>query len=98
MPAVAVVHVNVSSPYDVTVEPGLLTGGGARLRAISASQRCGVVSDDTVAPLHLGALETSLRQAGFEPIVAVIPSGERHKTLQTVAASRGAGALRSGRT
>lgn len=84
MSAVAVVHVNVSSPYDVTVEPGLLTGAGARLRAISASQRCGVVSDDTVAPLHLVALETSLRQTGFEPIVAVIPSGERHKTLSTV--------------
>jgi 3-dehydroquinate synthase len=84
MPAVAVVHVNVSSPYDVTIEPGLLARSGELVRAMASSKRCGVVSDDLVAPLHLPALETALRRAGFEPIVALIPAGERHKTLATV--------------
>ena len=67
--------------YDVTVEPGLL----ARADEFVQSKRCGLVTDTTVAPLHLNALEIYLRRAGIDPIIAIIPSGEAHKNLATVA-------------
>jgi 3-dehydroquinate synthase len=81
------VPVNVlGAPYHVTVEPGLLAQAGARLRELIPSNHCAVVTDEAVKPLHLPALEASLRTAGFDVTTAVIPTGEKHKTLQTVAA------------
>ncbi|HYO08856.1 MAG TPA: 3-dehydroquinate synthase [Tepidisphaeraceae bacterium] len=80
-----VVQVNVlDSPYAVTVEPGSLGRAGEVLRGLTKAPRVGVVTDDVVAPLHLPALRKSLAASGFEPVVATVPAGERHKTLQTI--------------
>jgi 3-dehydroquinate synthase len=81
---VPVVRVNVSNePYDVTVEPGLLARVGAELRRLSKSAKAAVVTESTVAPLHLPALHLSLKDAGFEIITATFPAGENHKTVAT---------------
>jgi 3-dehydroquinate synthase len=66
------------------VEPGVLAQVGTRLRELAKSARCAIVTDETIKPLHLAALESSLRAAGFEPVVAVIPAGEAYKNLATV--------------
>ena len=76
------VPVNVSeTPYAVRVESGLLGRVGAVLRETSACRRVAVLTDGTVARLHLPVLERSLRDVGIEPVVAVIPTGEANKSL-----------------
>jgi len=82
---VPIVSVDVLiSPYQITVEPGSLARAGGILRGLSASKRCAVVTDDVVTKLHLPALLQSLQNAGFEVTQAVIPTGEKNKTLATV--------------
>jgi 3-dehydroquinate synthase len=39
-----------------------------------------------VGPAYSGALEASLKGAGFEPVRATVPAGEEHKTVAVVAA------------
>ena len=79
---VPTVPVNVDQvPYAVRVEPGLLARVGPLLRELTGHCRAAVLTDQTVAPLHLPALLASLRSAGFDPVVATLPPGESHKTL-----------------
>lgn len=70
--------------YDITVQPGLLNNAGAMLRLLSKSRRAGIVTDAEVGPRHLAALERSLQASGFETIACTIPTGEEHKTLDTL--------------
>jgi 3-dehydroquinate synthase len=77
------VPVNLSDiSYTVRIEPGLLDRIGIELRKLSTSAKSIVVTDSTVAPLHLPGLQQSLKIAGFEPIVAVLAPGEQNKTMQ----------------
>jgi 3-dehydroquinate synthase len=79
MPRVPDVLVNLpESPYTVHVSPGLLSRAGEHLAKLSKSRKAAVLTDTTVGPLHLPALEASLRSSGIEPIVATIPAGEDH--------------------
>ena len=77
------VRVEVDKPYDVIVEPGLLARVGPELRRVSRSSKVAIVTESTVAPLHLPALHLSLRDAGFEVITATFPAGENNKTVET---------------
>ena len=80
----AIVPVDVlNSPYNVTVEPGVIQRAGTMLRELLKARRCAIVTDSTVEPLHLPALITSLAGEGLDAIAAVIPAGEQHKNLQT---------------
>src|SRR5690348_10336637 len=67
--------------YAITVAPGLLARVGASVRALSQSTRAAIVTDRNLAATHLPVVERSLREAGFEPVTAVMPAGEDHKTL-----------------
>ncbi len=81
----AIVPVNIpGAHYSVTIQPGLLSKAGALLSALTRSRKVGVVTDTSVAPLHLPALEQSLAQAGFQAVVATLPAGEQHKTLASI--------------
>ena len=82
MPIVPVDVLN--SPYNVTVEPGVIQRAGAMLRELLKVKRCAVVTDSTVGPLHSPALLTALSAEGIDAITATIPAGEQHKNLQTV--------------
>jgi 3-dehydroquinate synthase len=78
----ATVPVNVEGGrYDITIEPGLLNEVGDALKKLSKSKRAAVVTDSTVGPLYSTVVMQSLKAAGFEPIVAMLPAGETHKTL-----------------
>jgi 3-dehydroquinate synthase len=87
MPPVATVPVHIpgGASYDITVRGGLFNDAGIALRKLSGASKVAVVTDSHVGPLHLSALEASLRKAEFQPIVATIPAGEEHKTIQTIA-------------
>jgi 3-dehydroquinate synthase len=70
--------------YDVHVEPGLLRRSGSLIRSTAPAGKAMVVTDDRVGPLHLPALQDSLRSAGYAVVVAVIPGGEPAKSLESL--------------
>ena len=85
MPAVPIVSVNVlNTPYAITVEPGAITRAGEIIRNVVPGRVCGVFTDETIAKLYLPTLQKSLAAAGYEPVAAIIPPGETHKTLDSV--------------
>jgi 3-dehydroquinate synthase len=70
--------------YGVSVRPGLIRGAGHVIREISTRTKIGIVTDDRIAPHFLQPLTDSLKLVGFEPIPVVVPSGETHKTIDTI--------------
>src|SRR2546423_891742 len=68
--------------YDITVRTGLLADVGAVVRGLCPiARKAAVVTDTTVGPLYLPAVEQSLRNAGIDLIKVTFPDGEDHKTL-----------------
>jgi len=64
--------------YPITIGKGLLGQGELLTRHIAGS-RAAVVSNETVAPLYLDALRSSL--SDFNPVEIILPDGEAYKTL-----------------
>ena len=71
--------------YDVLAQPGGLAGLGLALRERKLAGPLALVSDANVAQLYAERVTGSLRDAGFDVQVVVIPAGEGHKTLETAA-------------
>jgi 3-dehydroquinate synthase len=72
--------------YRIEIGAGLLARAGAMISELTPRARCAVVTDGNVAPLHLGALEDSLKAAGVAlagPAV-VAPPGEASKSFSVV--------------
>ena len=67
--------------YDVVVGDGLLARAGGLLRPVLPQGRCVVVTDATVAALHLPALLASLAESGIAARSVVVPPGEASKSL-----------------
>src|SRR4051812_43304766 len=78
-----VVPVNIpgTAGYSIIVGAGLLANVGALLRELSKSSKVAVVTDGHLAGTHWPTVRESLVRTGFEPVVAVLPAGEDHKTL-----------------
>ena len=74
-----------SGGYDVLVGEGLLRRAGALLAPVLPQKRAVVVTDDTVAPLHLPALLAGLAETGIEARHITVPAGEASKSIQTYA-------------
>jgi shikimate kinase/3-dehydroquinate synthase len=72
-----------SGSYDVVIGDGLLSRAGAYLAPIMPQKRAVVVTDETVAALHLPALKASLADTGIEASEIVVPPGEASKSLET---------------
>ena len=68
--------------YPVLVEPGLLGQAGEAIRNAGLSgMRAAILSDETVARLHSGALIASLEAAGFKPTLHTVAAGEASKSM-----------------
>ncbi|PWC43574.1 3-dehydroquinate synthase [Azospirillum sp. TSO22-1] len=66
--------------YDILVGDGILAEAGPRIAEITRGKPPIIVTDDAVAPLHLGTLEASLGRAGIDPGTAIVlPQGEKTK-------------------
>ncbi|MBF0109687.1 MAG: 3-dehydroquinate synthase [Magnetococcales bacterium] len=70
--------------YPIDFGPGLLDTVGARLRALRLGGQAAIITNDTVAPLYLHRVQTSLEQAGFTVVPIVLPDGEVHKNFETM--------------
>ena len=77
------ITVNASTPYEVRIGGGVLRQAGAFCRELHGSGPCraAVITDDTVAELHLPALLASLEEAGIPAEVFRFAPGENSKTL-----------------
>jgi shikimate kinase/3-dehydroquinate synthase len=70
-----------SASYHVVIGDGLLAKAGALLAPVLPQKRAVVVTDETVAGLHLPALLAGLAEAGFEARTIIVPPGEASKSL-----------------
>jgi shikimate kinase/3-dehydroquinate synthase len=67
--------------YDVVIGHGLIQRAGAHLAAVLPQKRAVIVTDETVAALHLPSLAAGLADAGFDMRQVVVPPGEASKSL-----------------
>ena len=76
----ATVHVPLEGrAYDVAIGPGLLARSGAMIAPLLRRPRVAVLTDETVAALHLEALRAGLAEAGIEMVALALPAGEGTK-------------------
>ncbi|HWE44548.1 MAG TPA: 3-dehydroquinate synthase [Caulobacteraceae bacterium] len=67
--------------YEVRVGPGLIADAGGHIAPLLANRRTVVITDATVAPLHLDRLRTALARASIDVAAHVIPAGEASKSF-----------------
>ena len=73
--------------YRVRIGRGMRhhVGGALRAAGTPAGTSIALVSNDVVAPLYIAQVQRSLSTAHLRPFSCIIPDGEDHKTLDTVA-------------
>ncbi|MEL7463591.1 MAG: 3-dehydroquinate synthase [Pseudomonadota bacterium] len=67
--------------YDIRIGPGLIGRAGAEIGPHLARKRVAIVTDETVAALHLAALTEGLAADGIEAHPIVLPPGEATKSF-----------------
>ena len=67
--------------YDILVGPGLIAAAGSHLAPLLRRKRVAIVTDETVARLHLPTLEKSLDAAGIRHSAIRLPAGESTKSF-----------------
>ncbi len=72
-----------AASYDVVVGDNLLGRAGSLLAPVLPQKRCVVVTDETVAALHLPVLLASLGDVGIKAHAVVVPPGEASKSVAT---------------
>ncbi len=71
--------------YAIEIGPGLLAEAGRRIGPLLPRPRTVIVTDATVAALHLPALEAGLAAEGIESRAIVLPPGEATKSMHVLA-------------
>ena len=71
-----------SSAYEVLVGENLIARAGALLAPVLPQKRVAIVTDTTVAALHLPALLEGLAQTGIRTHTIVVAPGEASKSLE----------------
>ena len=69
--------------YDIVIGRGLLGGLGEHIKALRPGVRTAIVTDESVAKIHLGAAEAALKSAGIDSARIVVPAGEASKNYAT---------------
>lgn len=75
------VHVDLPGrDYDVLIGPGLISEAGALIAPMLNRPRVSVLTDETVAALHLDALRAGLAAGGVQMEALALPAGEATKS------------------
>ncbi len=80
------IHVPVAlgaRAYEIVIGRGLVASLGERIKALRSGARVAVVTDETVAKLHSGAVEAALKSAGIDSARIAVPAGEGSKNYAT---------------
>jgi 3-dehydroquinate synthase len=75
------IQVKASKSYEVKIGSDILK---KITEVIRKNQKVAIVTDETVALLHLEKLKSILAEAGFEAEVFMFPSGEESKCIQVL--------------
>lgn len=67
--------------YAIHIGEGLIASAGRLIAPVLPQPRVVVITDETVAPLHLPALTGSLSQAGITHSCITVPAGESSKSF-----------------
>ncbi|WP_108659654.1 3-dehydroquinate synthase [Acuticoccus kandeliae] len=67
--------------YDVLIGDGLIAEAGALIAARLGKRRTLIVTDESVAALHLSALQAGLKAGGLASTSHVVPAGESSKSI-----------------
>ncbi len=67
--------------YDIIIGDGVLSGAARHIASAMTCARVAVVTDETVARLHLDILEASLDEAGVRHDHVIVPPGEKTKSF-----------------
>src|ERR1700719_1616749 len=67
--------------YDIVIGRGTLPSLGQRMAALRPGAKAAIVTDATVARLHLAAAETALALCGIGATVVTVPAGESSKSF-----------------
>lgn len=82
----AVVPVELGSrSYEVLIGPGILATAGQQIEARFSNSAVAIVTDSTVAALHLAGLEAALKLRGKHRGTLVVQPGEATKNMVTLA-------------
>lgn len=77
---VETVHVDLGArSYDVRIGQGLLSRAGQEIVALAGRRRVAILTDETVAGLHLPALQAALADQGIDAPALALPAGEATK-------------------
>src|SRR5271166_132242 len=71
--------------YDIVIGRGLISSLGARIAALKPGAKTAIVSDATVATLHLAAASAAIEDAGIETTSIIVPAGEGTKCFASFA-------------
>ncbi|MBB3236408.1 3-dehydroquinate synthase [Phyllobacterium endophyticum] len=86
-PAITTVPVKLGDrSYDILIGAGLIDRAGAAIASRAGSVRVAIVSDETVAALHLDRLTRSLSGAGIDSTPILVTAGEKSKGFATLEA------------
>ncbi len=78
------VEVNLAQrSYQVVIGAGLVARAGALMADVLPQRRCIIITDETVAELHLPALMQSLDEVGISHSTSIIQPGEASKSVET---------------
>ena len=69
--------------YNVLIGEGLLARAGALMAPLLPQPRCFIVTDETVAKLHLPTLQTSLEEVGIAHESFTVKPGEASKSFSS---------------
>lgn len=67
--------------YEILIGPGLIAQAASHLRHIAPQAACAIVTDETVAQLHLPALKRALDEACVRHSAVIVPPGEGSKSF-----------------
>ncbi|MCV6546817.1 MAG: 3-dehydroquinate synthase [Cohaesibacter sp.] len=68
--------------YDIQIGRNLLAGLGETFAELFPGAKVAILTDETVAGLHLSSVEKSLQVAGIESHSIVLPAGEKTKSYE----------------
>jgi 3-dehydroquinate synthase len=71
--------------YPIHVGATILERAGELMHQVGLRGKVAVVTNPTVAQLYLDAVHEALRHAGFEVTPILLPDGEEHKNLRSLA-------------
>lgn len=70
--------------YDILIGRGLVETVGSEIARRLPSVRVAIVTDETVAELHLSRVEKSLDAAGIDHVTHIVPAGEASKSFSVL--------------